>query len=121
MLAASFAILVIPGQAAEQGIKVSPLWLVATYFLHTVGELCLSPVGLSSMTKLAPQRLVGQMMGVWFMGSALGNLIAGVAAGYIEELSYPSLFSSVAWFTLAGGAVFLVLSPVINKLAHGIR
>jgi POT family proton-dependent oligopeptide transporter len=73
------------------------------------------------MTKLAPQRLVGQMMGVWFMGAALGNLIAGVAAGYIEELSYPSLFSAVAWFSLAGGVLFLVLTPVINRLAHGVR
>ena len=62
------------------GNLVSPAWLIVTYFLHTVGELALSPVGLSSVTKLAPSRLVGQMMGVWFMGTALGNLIAGLVA-----------------------------------------
>ncbi len=57
--------------------RVSPMWLVVTYFLHTSGELCLSPIGLSSITKLAPKKLVGQMMGIWFMGASLGNLIAG--------------------------------------------
>ena len=56
---------------------VSPSWLVVTYFFHTTGELCLSPIGLSSITKLSPARYVGQMMGIWFMGSALGNLVAG--------------------------------------------
>ena len=60
-------------------------WLVATYFFHTVGELCLSPVGLSSMTKLAPGRLQGQMMGTWFMGAAIGNLVAGMVTRFLPE------------------------------------
>ncbi len=96
--------------------KVGMQWLIVTYFFHTVGELCLSPVGLSSMTKLAPDRLVGQMMGTWFMGSALGNLIAGLVAGYIEEMPLPSLFGTVATIVIVSGGVFLVFTPVIKKM-----
>ncbi len=66
------------------GIKASPFWLILTYFLHTTGELALSPVGLSTTTKLAPKRYVGQMMGIWFVGTAFGNLIAGLAAGRFD-------------------------------------
>ncbi len=101
--------------------KVGMQWLVATYFLHTVGELCLSPVGLSSMTKLAPDRLVGQMMGTWFMGSALGNLIAGLVAGYIEDMPLPSLFGTVATIVMVGGALFLVFTPVIKKMIGNLE
>ncbi|MEZ5421165.1 MAG: oligopeptide:H+ symporter, partial [Vicinamibacterales bacterium] len=64
-----FLILVVASQLAEQGIKVSPLWLTATYFLHTIGELTISPVGLSAMTRLAPARIAGMVMGVWFLGT----------------------------------------------------
>ena len=98
------------------GAKVGMQWLVVTYFFHTVGELCLSPVGLSSMTKLAPDRLVGQMMGTWFMGSALGNLIAGLVAGYIEDMPLPSLFGTVAMIVVVSGGAFLILTPVIKKM-----
>jgi len=75
--------LVLAGAAVfvARGQKVWPTWLVATYLLHTLGELCVSPVGLSSVTKLAPRRLVGQMMGAWFLATSLGNLIAGRIAG----------------------------------------
>jgi POT family proton-dependent oligopeptide transporter len=66
------------------GVRVSMLWLVFSYFLQTLGELSISPVGLSSMTKLAPPRFVGQMMGVWFMASAIGNLIAGLVGGHVN-------------------------------------
>ncbi len=104
----------------DQG-KVGMQWLVATYFLHTVGELCLSPVGLSSTTKLAPDRLVGQMMGTWFMGAALGNLIAGLVAGYIEAMPLTQLFGTVATIVGIAGLAFLVLAKPIGKLAVGIR
>ena len=66
------------------GAQASPFFLILTYFLHTTGELCLSPVGLSTTTKLAPKKYVGQMMGIWFVGTALGNLIAGLAAGRFD-------------------------------------
>ena len=103
------------------GAKVGMRWLVVTYFFHTVGELCLSPVGLSSMTKLAPDRLVGQMMGTWFMGSALGNLIAGLVAGYIEDMPLPSLFGTVATIVMVGGALFIVFTPVIKKMIGNLE
>jgi POT family proton-dependent oligopeptide transporter len=100
-------------------IKVSFLWLTASYFLQTIGELSLSPVGLSSMTKLAPRRFVGQMMGVWFMASALGNLIGGLVGGHIdpENLSLmPQLFSRTAWSLFAATAVMVALIVPIRRM-----
>ena len=83
LLGAGFAVMIIAAGLAMSGHRVSPMWLVLTYFLHTCGELSLSPVGLSTMTKLAPHRMVGQMMGIWFMASSLGNLMAGLIASTI--------------------------------------
>lgn len=103
------------------GPGVSPAWLISTYFLHTVGELCLSPVGLSSVTKLSPKPLVGQMMGTWFMGAALGNLIAGLVAGQFETLPLPDLFGNVAYIAIGSGIVFLMLTPLIKKLIGDIE
>ena len=101
--------------------KVSPMWLVVTYFFTTVGELCLSPVGLSSVTKLSPTRMVGQMMGMWFMGSALGNLIAGLVAGYLQHMQQDTLFAMVALTSVATGLLFLILARPIQWLAVGVR
>jgi POT family proton-dependent oligopeptide transporter len=109
----SFAILVIPAQAAEQGIRVSPLWLVATYLLHTIGELCLSPVGLSAMTRLAPARIVGLTMGVWFVALSAGNYLGGRVGGLYEAFSLPQLFGVVALFA---GAAALVLALLIKPI-----
>ena len=75
-------VLLVPGAALTAYGKISPLWLVGLYFLEVVGEMCLSPVGLSTVTKLAPARLVGIMMGVWFLGAALGNKLAGYLSGF---------------------------------------
>jgi POT family proton-dependent oligopeptide transporter len=108
-------------QEGVDGGKVNPMWLIVTYFFHTVGELCLSPVGLSSVTKLSPQRLVGQMMGTWFLGAALGNLIAGLVAGYIESFPQYLLFSTVAGFVMVFGVVFVLLKRPMNHLAGGIK
>ena len=99
---------------AENGVSMS--WLVVTYFLHTAGELCLSPVGLSSMTKLAPKGRVGQMMGVWFIAASLGNLIAGLVAGRLEQLAPTELFWNVAWIVAVTGLVALLVSPGIRRL-----
>lgn len=104
----------------ENGV-VSPMWLVATYFFHTIGELALSPVGLSAITKLSPERFVSQMMGIWFLGAALGNLIAGLVAGLIETMPLPALFSTVAFIVIGSGTLFLVFSRPIAKLAGGIK
>jgi POT family proton-dependent oligopeptide transporter len=97
--------------------RVGPGWLVTTYFVQTVGELCLSPVGLSSVTKLAPRRLVGQMMGTFFMGNALGNLIAGLSAGSFSSMPLPVLFGTIAKVTGAGGLLLLIFSrPICARL-----
>jgi proton-dependent oligopeptide transporter, POT family len=109
-----------PGMAEDPSMGVSPAWLVATYFLHTCGELCLSPVGLSSITKLSPPKYVGQMMGTWFMGAALGNLIAGLVAGYFETLPLPGLFTWVAITVVVAGLFFLVFRGPIKRLTGGV-
>jgi POT family proton-dependent oligopeptide transporter len=96
-------------------------WLVVTYFLHTAGELCLSPVGLSSMTKLAPRGRLGQMMGVWFVAAALGNLFAGLVAGRMEQLTPTALFWSVGLIVAGAGAVALLFSPIVKRLTSGVQ
>jgi len=96
-------------------------WLVVTYFLHTCGELCLSPVGLSSMTKLAPENRVGQMMGIWFVSTALGNLFAGLVAGRLEGLNPSSLFWTVALIVGGAGVVALLTVPPVKRLMGDVE
>jgi POT family proton-dependent oligopeptide transporter len=105
--------------ASDESSRVFMSWLAVTYFLHTVGELCLSPVGLSSMTKLAPAGRGGQMMGVWFIAAALGNLLAGLAAARLEVLAPSALFWYVALFAAIAGGIALVVSPVMKRLSAG--
>jgi POT family proton-dependent oligopeptide transporter len=95
---------------------VSPAWLVVTYFLFTVGELCISPIGLSAITKLSPKNRVGQMMGIWFVGAALGNLFAGLVGGRLESMEPDALFRSVAVTTGVVALVALALAPQVKKL-----
>jgi POT family proton-dependent oligopeptide transporter len=117
------------GSTFLAGGKVGMHWLVVTYFFHTVGELCLSPVGLSSITKLSPQRLVGQMMGAWFMGAAIGNLVAGLVTRYMPPAETVEaavqngvqLFGAVAGFAIVGGLIFVVLSRPIRRMCVGIN
>ena len=106
---------------ASADSQVSMAWLVVTYFLFTCGELAISPVGLSSMTKLAPAGRLGQMMGVWFIGAALGNLIAGLVAARLEDLPYATLFSTVAIIVGATGVIALLVSPGVKKLMGGVE
>ncbi len=120
-LAAGFFVIAWGAANASVTNPVSPVWLVVMYFLHTVGELCLSPVGLSSVTKLAPASRVGQMMGVWFIGTALGNLFAGLVAGSLEELEPSAVFGSVAMIIGAAGVVALVVFKPIKKLMGDVR
>jgi proton-dependent oligopeptide transporter, POT family len=98
--------------------KVSPMWLIAVYFFHTVGELCLSPVGLSTVTKLAPVRMVGLMMGVWFFSVSLGNKLAGWAAGFYQDdaSTLVRLYGALTIASLAGAATLLFLTPFIKRL-----
>jgi POT family proton-dependent oligopeptide transporter len=102
-------------------VKVSPWWLIGLYFLHTVGELCLSPVGLSIVTKLAPHRIVGAMMGVWFVSIAVGNMLAGLAGGLFQTLALPKLFGAVAAVTFVAALMLLALTPWLRRLMGGVR
>jgi POT family proton-dependent oligopeptide transporter len=115
-VALSFAILVFPGQDAEQGMRVSPLWLVATYLLHTFGELCLSPVGLSAMTRLAPERIAALTMGVWFVALSAGNYLGGRVAGLYDAFSLPQLFGVVALFAAGAALVLALLIKPIRRM-----
>ena len=120
-LGVGFFVLAWGATFATDGGLVSPMWLVMTYFFHTTGELCLSPVGLSSMTKLAPKRFVGQMLGIWFMASALGNLIAGLVAGLIESLPLPRLFGTVGLFVTGAGLLVLLVSGPVRRLTGDVK
>jgi POT family proton-dependent oligopeptide transporter len=116
-LGISVVILVPASMWAGSG-KVSPLWLVAVYFIQVVGEMCLSPVGLSTVTKLAPVRLVGLMMGVWFLSLALGNKVAGLAAGFFESNSdvLMRMFGYMAIVLFGATLILAVLTPWVRKL-----
>jgi proton-dependent oligopeptide transporter, POT family len=116
-----FLILVPAASAAGAGAQVSPMWLIATYLIHTWAELCLSPVGLSSMTKLAPVRIASLMMGVWFLGAAVGNYIAGQLAGFYEEMPLTELFGAVSVLPIAAGIALLLLSRKFTRMMHGVK
>jgi POT family proton-dependent oligopeptide transporter len=124
LLGVGFAVMAGASAFLSDGSKVSPTWLITTYLLHTFGELCLSPVGLSSVTKLAPQRYVGQMMGTWFLGSSLGNLIAGLLAGRIRmdgTHPVPGDFLAMLWMPLAAGLVLVLAAPIVRRWSGGVR
>jgi proton-dependent oligopeptide transporter, POT family len=112
LVGAGFALLMIGAQFATAG-QVSPLWLTGVYLLHTFGELCLSPVGLSAMTKLAPVRIAGLMMGVWFLGASVGNFMAGRVSGFYQEMPLPRLFMTIALFGILAG---LALVPLVKPI-----
>jgi POT family proton-dependent oligopeptide transporter len=116
-----FVILVPAAISASNGGQVGPLWLTATYLVHTWAELCLSPVGLSSMTKLAPARIASLVMGIWFLGASVGNYIAGQTAGFYEELPLNQLFAAVGVLPIAAGLILLALSGRFTRLMHGAR
>ena len=110
--------------ASDGALKVSAMWLVASYFFQTVGELCLSPVGLSSMTKLSPRKYVGQMMGIWFLASSIGNLLGGLAGGHVdpEKLDQmPKIFTMTTAALFAAAVILALLSIPIRKMMANVR
>jgi POT family proton-dependent oligopeptide transporter len=132
-VAVGFYILVfaIENMAAENG-KISWVWLALCYLVHTMGELCLSPIGLSMVTKLARPKEVGLAMGGWFLSIAMANYVAGLIAavasggtGHGEAASelaqYSEVFSQLFWLGLGVGAIYFLLAPLINKLMHGVK
>ena len=120
---AGMLLLVLPSLAytADPALKVSPLWLVGVYLLHTIGELCLSPVGLSTVSKLAPARFSGLMMGVFFFAIGLGNLLAGLAGGFSDHLKPAVLFGGLFGITTVMALILVALSPVIKRMSGGVR
>jgi POT family proton-dependent oligopeptide transporter len=96
-------------------VQVSPWWLLTLYFFQAVGELCLSPVGLSTVTKLAPERHAGLMMGVWFLALSLGNLFGGQVAGLFNDVPMVELFGGLCLVTAAAGVVLLVFVPILKR------
>jgi len=122
LLSVSFFLVALASMLFEQQqVKVSPWWLVGVYFLHALGELSLSPVGLSMVTKLAPARILGFIMGIWFLTNALGNFLAGSVAGYFDRLPLPQLFGAVGLVSLAATIVLALLVKPIRGLMSGVR
>jgi POT family proton-dependent oligopeptide transporter len=121
-LSLSFLLIVLAAKYFQlHGQRVSPMWLVGLYFLQMVGELCLSPVGLSMVTKLSPARIVGFMMGIWFLATALGNYVAGWVAGLVGSRSFSEVFM-IAFMTSAVVTLILaVLIPMIKRLMGGVK
>jgi len=121
-LSLSFALIVPAAHIFERTSQgVSPWWLIGLYFLQMVGELCLSPVGLSMITKLSPARVVGLMMGVWFFATAMGNYVAGWVAGFLENRPFSEVFR-IASLTVAAAAVILILLiPPIKRMMGGVK
>jgi POT family proton-dependent oligopeptide transporter len=124
LLGAGFFVLAMASRLVAAGQKAWPTWLISTYLLHTFGELCVSPVGLSSVTKLAPRRMVGQMMGIWFLATSLGNLIAGLLAGQFNAQATGEMsgrYLQIVATTAGTGLILLVLIKPIKSLMAGVK
>ena len=116
LLALGFALLIGAASAAAGGARVSPVWLFFSYLLQTLGELCLSPVGLSAMSVLAPVRIAGLVMGVWFLALSVGNYLAGMASSFYESMPLPRLFTIVTAIALAAAIVLAFLVKPISRM-----
>jgi POT family proton-dependent oligopeptide transporter len=117
----AFAILVPPASRVLLGEQAAMWWLIGTYLLQTLGELCLSPIGLSATSKLAPDRAAGFMMGIWFLSIAIGNWLAGNAVSLSVKMSMPTLFGSVAAFSIGAAFVLALLVKPTVKLMEGVK
>jgi POT family proton-dependent oligopeptide transporter len=118
LLSFGFVLMLGASRQTADGGQAAMSWVVGAYFFHTVGELCLSPVGLSAVSKLAPARFASLMMGVWLLSSFVANYLAGLIGGYSERLGEFTLFATIVGVTAAAGAVLIALSPVITKRMH---
>jgi POT family proton-dependent oligopeptide transporter len=116
-----FAVIALGAMAAESGGKVSVAWLLTVYLLHTAGELCLSPVGLSAMTKLAPPSIGGLLMGVWFLSISVGNYLGGRLASMYEAWALPDLFGAVAAFGIVAGFLLALFVKPTVRLMGGVK
>ncbi len=122
ILGLGFAVMIGAAALVADGQQVLPTWLFFTYLLHTMGELALSPVGLSSVTKLAPRRFVGQMMGIWFLAASLGNILAGLLAGEfradaLDEM--PRLYTQIVLTTVGSGVILALCTKPLKRMIAG--
>jgi proton-dependent oligopeptide transporter, POT family len=124
LVGAGFLVMAAAAKLVAGGTKVLPTWLFFTYLLHTFGEICLSPVGLSYSTKLAPKRFTGQIMGMWFLSLSLGNLLAGLVAGQFDAqnlAAMPGQYLELVYCMVGLGIVLLVISRPVKKLMGNIE
>lgn len=119
LLGAGFLVMYFAGERVLAGHRVLSTWLLSAYFLHVCGEMCISPVGLSNMSKLVPPRFVGQAMGMWFLSLALGGVLAGQLSGQYDAShleSLPALFLRIFWYGVIAGVVMLLVTPLTRRL-----
>ena len=109
------------GNVADESVKASLIWLIMTYLLHTIGELCLSPVGLSVVTKLAHPKFASLMMGVWMLATFIANIMGGYLASFVEEMGAQMIFTTIAGFVIVLGLVMIALGKPISKMMHGVK
>jgi POT family proton-dependent oligopeptide transporter len=124
LLGAGFLVMYFAGERVLAGHRVLSTWLISAYFLHVCGEMCISPVGLSNMSKLVPPRFVGQAMGMWFLSLALGGVLAGQLSGQYDAShleSLPALFLKIFWYGAIAGLAMLLLAPPLKRLMAGVK
>jgi POT family proton-dependent oligopeptide transporter len=125
IMAIGFGLLAFGSYGMQEGVKVSMIWLILAYLFHTLGELCLSPVGLSYVSKLVPARMIALMFGMWYLAIAIGNKLAAVLGGQIEnitkEYSLSTFFLIFTLVPLVAGLFVFDLNPLLKKLMHGVR
>jgi POT family proton-dependent oligopeptide transporter len=109
------------GDTQDVAIKASLWWLVMTYLIHTMGELCLSPVGLSVVTKLSPPRLGSVLMAVWLLSSFVANILGGFIASYVEVMGAGTIFLVISIFVIFCGLLLIALNKKISAMMHGVR
>ena len=124
-MAVGFGLLAYGSHGIQEGVKVSMIWLVLAYLFHTLGELFLSPVGLSYVSKLVPARMIAFMFGMWYLAIAIGNKLAAVLGGQIdnitEQYSLSTFFLIFTIIPIVAGLLVMALNPVLKKLMHGVR
>ena len=125
IMAIGFGLLAFGSHGIQEGVKVSMIWLVLAYLFHTLGELCLSPVGLSYVSKLVPARMIAFMFGMWYLAIAIGNKLAAILGGQIENItnnySLSTFFLIFTIVPIVAGVIVIGLNPVMKKLMHGVK
>lgn len=125
IMAMGFGFLAFGSYGISEGVRVSIIWLVLAYLFHTLGELCLSPVGLSYVSKLVPARMIAFMFGMWYLAIAIGNKLAAILGGQIEnitkEYSLSTFFLIFTIVPIVAGLIVIALNPIMKKLMHGVK